>query len=228
METPVLTPEQGIARLVLDHPECAEVFQRHHIDFCCRGNASLQAAAREKAIPLAALVDELSQAIAHRRDPGQADPRALTTPQLIDHIVTQHHQYLRRALPFVQGLAAKVSRVHGKRNPKLHDLSAKVSALSESLLSHLDEEEGVLFPALTSGGPDERAAKLLASMLAEHLAVAALLEQIRSASDEFVVPEWGCNSYRVLCATLEQLERDTFTHVHLENHVLLPRFRATV
>jgi regulator of cell morphogenesis and NO signaling len=63
-------------------------------------------------------------------------------------------------------------------------------------------------------------------MLDEHLAVAAQLEQIRSASDGFVVPEWGCNSYRILCSELEQLERDTFAHVHLENYVLLPRFSA--
>jgi regulator of cell morphogenesis and NO signaling len=54
--------------------------------------------------------------------------------------------------------------------------------------------------------------------------VAALLERVRSASDDFALPSWACNSYRTLFSELEQLERDLHTHVHLENHVLKPRF----
>ena len=55
-------------------------------------------------------------------------------------------------------------------------------------------------------------------------AVAQLLERIRAASDDFTLPDWACNSYRTLFSELEQLEGDVFTHVHLENHVLRPRF----
>ena len=58
----------------------------------------------------------------------------------------------------------------------------------------------------------------------EHHAVAALLEQIRDASDQLTAPDWACATYHAMIAELGQLETDTFTHVHLENHVLLPRF----
>ena len=46
------------------------------------------------------------------------------------------------------------------------------------------------------------------------------------ASDDFTLPEWACNSYRTLFAELKQVESDVFTHVHIENHVLRPRFVA--
>jgi len=61
-------------------------------------------------------------------------------------------------------------------------------------------------------------------MFDEHLAVAKLLEMIRVASDDFALPDWACNSYRTLFSELQQMESDVFTHVHLENHVLQPRF----
>jgi len=53
-----------------------------------------------------------------------------------------------------------------------------------------------------------------------------LLERVRAAGDDFTLPPWACNSYRALFSELAQLEGDVFTHVHLENHVLRPRFSA--
>jgi regulator of cell morphogenesis and NO signaling len=39
-------------------------------------------------------------------------------------------------------------------------------------------------------------------------------------------PEWACTSYRTLLSELAALEGDVLRHVHLENHVLMPRFAA--
>ena len=221
----MLDRNQTVAGVVLDHSECAQVFQRHHIDFCCRGDVSVEAAARQRGLDAGALLDELSRTIAERRGAREADPRELATPALIEHIVLKHHAYLRKALPFVRPLAAKVARVHGDHNPALRDLDAAVGELAEVLPPHLDEEERVLFPALVAGAADRAAAaKQLDAMASEHLAVAGLLQRIRAAADDFRVPDWGCNSYRTLFSELRQLESDTFTHVHLENHVLRPRF----
>jgi len=223
----MLDRHQTVASVVLDHSECAQVFQRHRIDFCCRGELSIAAVAKAKELDVEILVGDLTRAIEERRDAAREDPRALSTPRLVAHIVSKHHEYLRTALPFVRGLAAKVGGVHGEHNPKLRDLHAAVEELAEALLPHLDEEEESLFPALTAKEPDRaEAARQLASMLAEHLAVAKLLERVRAASDDFALPEWACNSYRALFSELEQLEGDVFTHVHLENHVLAPRFAA--
>lgn len=222
----MLDRNQTVAATVLDHSECASIFQQHRIDFCCGGQQSIEAAAQAKGVDVDALLAELGRAIDERRG-GADDPRALATPALIERIVAKHHQYLKKALPFVQMLAAKVARVHGDHNPKLRDLDVAVRELAEALGPHLDEEERDLFPALTTAAPDRgRQAALLSAMHQEHLAVAKLLERIRAASEDFTLPPWACNSYRTLFSELHQLEGDVFAHVHLENNVLKPRFAA--
>lgn len=219
--------QQTIADLVLDHSECAGVLQRHHIDFCCRGEMSLEAVATDRGLDIDALLDELSLTISERRGAAQVDPRQLTTASLVAHIVSKHHEYLRRVLPFVRTLAMKVSRVHGEHNPKLRDLEVAVEDLVSSLQLHIEEEETVLFPMLAAATRDEaKVAALLGAMLDDHRDVAKLLEKIHEASDGFTVPDWGCSSYRTLFSELSQLESDVFVHVHLENHVLRPRFVA--
>jgi regulator of cell morphogenesis and NO signaling len=67
-------------------------------------------------------------------------------------------------------------------------------------------------------------ARELERMHADHLAVGTKLGDLRTLTDGFVTPEWGCASYRSLLHDLEELEGDVLRHVHLENHVLMPRF----
>lgn len=186
---------------------------------------TIEAAAKAKGVEVDALVEELSRAIAERRQERTSDPRELSTPHLVAHIVSKHHEYLRRTLPVVLALATKVSRVHGDHNPKLRELAVVVSELGDTLLPHLDTEERTLFPALSVKELDRvLVAKALDVMADDHHVVAKLLERARAAADDFSVPEWGCNSYRTLFSELERLESDVFAHVHLENHVLKPRF----
>ncbi len=224
----MLDRSQTIAKIVLDHSECAPVFQKHRMDFCCRGNVSLEEACAARGLDPAIVAAELEAAIAERRGDGAADPRELATPALVAHIVSRHHEYLRKALPFVEGLMRKVARVHGDSEPSLRELEKIVLALVEALPPHLAQEEEVLFPALTSRDGDRAViAKELASMHVEHLEVGTLLERMRATTEDFQVPDWGCGSYRVLMSELEALETDLLRHVHLENHVLMPRFAAT-
>lgn len=220
----MLDRRQSVAQVVLEHSVCARVFRRHRIDFCCHGEQSVAEAARARKLDLALLLDELEAAVQTRSAHAEQDPRTLTTPQLIAYIVNTHHAYLRENLPLIQALAAKVSRVHGDHDLKLRVLAAVVEELAETLLPHLDEEEQHLFVAL-GARPSDRAAleSQLHAMHEDHLAVGTLLSQLRDAADEFSVPAWACNSYRVLFRELIALESDITTHIHLENHVLAPR-----
>ena len=63
----MLSPTQPVANIVLDHSECAQVFQQHRIDFCCRGELSLEQAAKERGVELTALLGQLERAIEERR-----------------------------------------------------------------------------------------------------------------------------------------------------------------
>lgn len=224
----MIDPSKTVAGVVLDHSECAAVFHRHRIDFCCRGNLSVREACTRAGLDEAAVMNELELAIAGRDAEAGGEPSRLPTGALVDHIVRKHHVYLRDALPFVQGLAAKVSRVHGERDPRLRELDGLVRQLASALLPHLDEEERTLFPLLTEGTSDAaRVARELSAMHEDHLAVGALLERIRDVTEDYRVPEWACTSYRTLLSELADLERDVLVHVHLENHVLMPRFAAS-
>ncbi len=214
-----------VAQIVAEHAVAARVFQEHAIDFCCRGNVGVPEACREHQLDPEALYRELEAVIAGAADGPGEDLRAFSTPALVARIVDRHHGYLRRILPYLSPMAAKVARVHGAHNPKLVPLGDTFEQLAASLLPHLDVEEEVLFPALTARVPDaEVVARELECMHQDHLEVGALLGRMRQLADGFTVPDWGCNTYRVLMAELEALEGDILRHVHLENHVLMPRF----
>jgi regulator of cell morphogenesis and NO signaling len=215
---------QPVAQIVLQHPETATIFQRLTIDFCCHGHQRLEEACAESGYDANAVLRELDAAIAARKAPAD-DPRTLSTPALIDYIITKHHAYLRTALPTVIGLATKVATVHGVRDARLYDLAATVREMADVLLPHLDEEESTVFPAMRAERPDLAAvAKLLSDVESEHQEVGAMLASIRAAANDYIEPEWACSTYRRLFSELVRIEADTLRHVHLENHVLAPRF----
>lgn len=208
-----------VATLVLEHQAAARILHRHRIDFCCHGERTLAEACAARGLSVQTLLEELEQP-AESGDGG--DLRSLSTPEVIDRIVEQHHGYLREALPFVRAMAAKVARVHGENNANLPRLDAIVRELADTLEPHLEDEERRLFPALRAN--QRGLAGQLAAMRSEHEQVGALLERARAAAEDYHVPDWACRSYRALFAELEQLEYDTLRHVHLENHLLAPRF----
>ncbi len=220
----MIDPHTSVAQAVLAHSACAEVFQRHRIDYCCQGARSIADACGQRGVAVPALLAELDQAITARGGDGVA-AASLATPALLDHIVATHHAYLRRTLPFVGGLAAKVHRVHGDKEPRLTVVDGLCATLAADLDAHLDQEETQLFPALAAmTGDRAQLADELAAMFADHLAIGALLERLRTATDDYTPPAWACTSYRTLFAELANLEADILRHVHLENHVLMPRF----
>ncbi len=224
---PHLDRNTTVAQIVVEHAATARIFQKHKIDFCCHGNISLDDACRERRLDPDAVFAEIEATIPGGRGDDREDPRALSTAGLIARIVDRHHGYLRRGLPYIAPLAAKVAKVHGEHNPKLGALRDTFQELSDALLPHLDQEEAVLFPTLMQRRPDRTViGDELAAMYQDHLAVGQLLARMRELSDDFTVPEWGCNTYRVYIAELAALEEDVLRHVHLENHVLAPRFLA--
>lgn len=217
-----------VAEIVTTYSETASVFQRWGVDFCCRGGAPVPQVLAGSGKDPEALFAELDAAVAARTESARGtDPREMTTAALITAIVDTHHGYLRRVIPFLGPLVTKVARVHGEHDPKLAAVDAAFAELAGMLEPHLDIEEQVLFPALTSRTPDPEIVRIeLARMHADHLAVGSKLAELRALTDGFTTPSWGCTSYRTAMAELEALEGDVFRHVHLETHVLMPRFTA--
>lgn len=225
MTSPLAT--ETVAVIVARHPAAARIFQAHRIDFCCHGDMTVAEALHGRSETAEEVLAEVEGAV--RAPGGEAEQPAveLSTAALIARIIDRHHGYLRRALPALAPLLAKVAAVHGDKVPSLRTIQGEFEALRARLEPHLDEEEAELFPLLMARGADpERTATALEQMYQEHLEVGAALHHLRDLAGDWVPPEWACRSYRLAMAELEDLEADVTRHVHLENHVLRPRFAA--
>jgi regulator of cell morphogenesis and NO signaling len=223
----MITETTTIADIATALPTSVRVFQRHGIDFCCGGQRPIGAACREHGLDFA----EIAGAIEASRGTDDSDTRDWSREPpgaLIAHIVTVYHQPLREELPRLQTMAAKVARVHGFKAPHLARLDAIVAELSGDLLTHMQKEEMVLFPAIdalareAAGRPFPIGAPI-AVMEREHDHAGSLLEELRAITGGYQVPDWGCATMRALYHGLADLEAAMHVHVHLENNVLFPR-----
>jgi regulator of cell morphogenesis and NO signaling len=222
-----ITETTTIADIASALPSSVRVFQRHGIDFCCGGKKPVGIACRERGLNFTEVVGaiEASYALAggDSRDWSREPLGAI-----IGHILTTYHQPLREELPRLQMMASKVAQVHGAKASHLTRLEAIVIELSADLLAHMRKEERVLFPAIdalevgTLRQPFPIAAPI-AVMEHEHEHAGALLAELRSLTDGYQVPEWGCATVRALYQALSGLESAMHVHVHLENNVLFPR-----
>jgi regulator of cell morphogenesis and NO signaling len=106
-----------------------------------------------------------------------------------------------------------------------------LTTLKVDLEEHLKTEEEELFPALTrAAGPEDienpspqrSRGELIESIEEDHEATGIILQEMKALTDNYTVPAWGCNSFRVLYEGLHDLEVDIHQHVHKENNILFP------
>jgi regulator of cell morphogenesis and NO signaling len=223
-----ITIDQSLGDLVTRSPGAARIFERAGLDYCCKGRRTLADACSAAGLDAEAIAEELAVMDA---DAEADDWSTLPPRQLIEHIVSSHHRYLREELPRLVALADRVEAAHGARHSELVEVAALVRALQADLAPHLDKEEKVLFPAmrtLLDGGPGDfpfgSIDNPLRVMATDHDHVGELLETLRRTTADYAVPDDGCASYRALYEGLVALEHDTHVHVHKENNVLFPAF----
>lgn len=159
-------------------------------------------------------------------DDEQRDWQQAELGELIDHIVSTHHAWLRRELPTLTETTETVLRVHGDAHSELAEVEATLKQIRTAVLPHLDEEEQHLFPALrelADGNAPTDLGEQLATMRADHDSLGEALHRLRELTDGFTVPADACAKYREMLTGLTALEHDMHQHVHLENNVLLPK-----
>lgn len=207
---------QTLGSLVAAQPHLGPVFEGLGFDYCCGGHRTLDQACRDRGLDPDTLARVLAALPKAGPAPSAENPAQLPLPRLIDHIVAVHHGFVRRELPRLTGLAAKVARAHGPQHPEVVELEACLGRLAQALGPHLEAEETQLFPLLLSGaGPSA-----LAPYFAEHEEAGALVARARDLTGGFDRPGWACATYRALMDGLAAFEADLHQHVHLENNVL--------
>lgn len=230
-----IAPETTVARLATRVPSTIAVFQRHGIDFCCRGGRPLADACAEKGLSFAALREELAAAAEGPAEETRAWDEA-PLGELIDHVLDRYHARLREELPRLGAMAARVLEVHGDKHPEtLPALAATFDGLRAELDAHMAKEEQVLFPAVrrleaapTVGArlPSPPLAAPIAAMEHEHEDAGRALDELRRLTGGYQPPAGACTTFRGLYHGLAELEADLHRHIHLENNVLFPRAAA--
>lgn len=223
-----------VGEIATQTPAAVRVFEKHQIDYCCGGQRSLQAACQERGISAEALLAELEQA-GRLPDSGR-DWTHASLAELVEHILSTHHDYLKQELPALSARLVRVMEAHGANHGQtLVPLSSAFRSLQEEITGHLRKEEMVLFPAIleleTASAAGRRPAPTpfgsignpIRMMVFEHDNAGEALSEMRRLTQGYVTPPDACATFRALYQGLEELEADLHQHIHLENNILFPR-----
>jgi regulator of cell morphogenesis and NO signaling len=228
------TLDMTIREIVANDFRAAAVFQRHGIDFCCKGNRSIEEACRNRAVTAERVLQEVTEATSA---PATGGPRfnSWDLGTLATYIVANHHAFVKQAIPALLAHTRKIASVHGATHPELPEVAALIEGVAEEMSSHMMKEEDILFPyisglALASRGeggspsaPFATVRNPIRMMEMEHESVGDAMARIRLLTAGYRFPEDACTTYRVCLQELEAFERDLHEHVHLENNILFPK-----
>jgi regulator of cell morphogenesis and NO signaling len=216
MKTTQAYPTVGQA--VAERPAAARIFERLGLDYCCGGKEPLDQACAARGLNVEKVLQEVDAA-GNAAPGGERDWLHASLTELSDHIVATHHAFLRRELPRLAALAAKVAQVHGPNRPELPTVARIFDGLRAELEQHMLKDQAQARPAFHCGS----VANPIAVMEREHEGAGDALHRIRELTENYTPPECACASYRALLAGLAELENDLHQHIHKENNILFPR-----
>ena len=224
----------SLAQIVNNNHQAASVFERYHLDFCCKGKRSLEQACAEQELSVSRVTEDLENIFT--KDSNSAiDFEKMNLAQLADYIVQTHHAYVKNEMPQIYAYLHKISSKHGERHPELSKIFQTFTAVKEEMEGHMKKEELILFPRikeLQKLENNENASLQLnitylqspiTVMEQEHDHAGNLLNDIRILSDDYTPPQDACTTYRLSFAALKAFELDLHQHVHLENNLLFPK-----
>jgi len=224
----------SLAQIVNNNHLTASVFEKYHLDFCCKGKRSLEQACAEQELSVSRVTEELENIFT--KDSNSAiDFEKMNLAQLADYIVQTHHAFVKNEMSQIQAYLQKVSSKHGERHRELYKIFQIFSEVKEEMEGHMKKEELVLFPRIKElqklTDNDNAYPQLNISyvqspitvMEQEHDHAGSLLNDIRILSNDYTPPQDACTTYRLSFAALQAFELDLHQHVHLENNILFPK-----
>ena len=93
-----------LGEIVDRHPSLARELERLKLDYCCGGQQTLTEACENQGLDPSTIVVELTR-LTTTESPG--DWTKFDLLELIDHLETTHHQYLKKELPRLSSLTKK-------------------------------------------------------------------------------------------------------------------------
>ena len=223
--------KRAVGEWVTERPSRSRVFERLGIDYCCGGKQPLDAACSEADHDLDEVLEALHESDMCSAGEQDIDWSLAKMSDLVDHIVSTHHAYLRRELPRLSEMGAKVAAAHAARHPEVVACQDICTMLGAELSSHMDKEEQILFPMIKELEGAESVPQFhcgsienpIAALEDEHDSAARALRKLRDLTHGYEPPDDACNTYRAWLDGLRELEADMHRHVHKENNILFPK-----
>jgi len=233
METLQKDSEKQIGQFVADDFRTAAVFNKYGIDFCCKGDRTVEEVCEKKGLSATTLIDEL-HAVLNSKTDQSIDYKSWPLDLLAEYIEKKHHRYVEEKSVVLRQFLNKLCSVHGNRHPELFEINELFTASAGELATHMKKEELIIFPFVkrmvkakldnvavqspqfgTVGNP-------IAMMMEEHENEGERFRQIAELTNNYTPPADGCNTYQVTFAMLDEFEKDLHLHIHLENNILFP------
>lgn len=215
----------------------AAIFSKYGIDFCCKGNRTLEEVCQKKGLDSNIIQDELNTVLESKSE-NHIDFKSWPTDLLIDYIEKKHHRYVEEKSTALLFYLDKLCKVHGERHPELFEIALHFKICAGELAQHMKKEELILFPfvkkmewALRDNTTIEQphfgsVDNPIAMMQDEHENEGERFQKIAQLTNEYNPPADACETYRVTFAMLKEFEQDLHKHIHLENNILFPKARA--
>lgn len=221
-----------LAQIVNENHKTAYVFEKYHLDFCCKGKRLLKQACDEIHVPVEKVIADLEIVTSDTKVSVDFDKMSLS--HLAEYIVLTHHDYVKKELPLIYSYLQKVASKHGDRHPEMLAVFNAFAELTEDMIEHMEKEETILFPRIKivetyrNENSDVQINRShlegpIAVMEQEHENAGELLAQIRDLTNNYDLPKDACTTYKLTFAALQAFEIDLHQHIHLENNILFPK-----
>lgn len=219
-----------VADYVIENIKTAPIFKKYGIDFCCKGNITINKVCQKNKINLNTLKSELEN-VESVSDVLQ-DYNTWSLNFLTLYIENVHHSYVKESLPIISQYINEVIKTYGNTHPELLKINKLFRKASSEVLSHLQKEEQILFPYIKQLiAADKRHKKIsipsfitihtpIKMLEYEHEEINNLFREIAKLTDNYSIPESVSNTYKDLYIKLEEFEQDLYHHIHLEHNIL--------
>lgn len=215
--------KEKLGQIVARYPYTADVLNKYKIDYTFRGDTTLEKAIEEKGLNADQVVDEIDLAV---------DEYAVIKPDVIywenepidkilDHIEKKHHSFMDLTFSELSSLFEEAPETE-----EIGELKELFNRLKKDMLEHQAKEERQLFPALREYSSKrtkelrEKAIAFLTSTEDEHDEAGRLFKKINEVTNDFSVDSHTPDFMRKIYKKLDDLEKDAFLHIHMENSIL--------
>lgn len=226
-------PAFPVGALVAQEPALARVFDRLGINYACAGHTPLQDACAAAGLDTPTLMRVLIACEMGRPADDHGHWMLTSTGQLLDHLLLEHHGYLKAELPRVEGLLKKLEHSHGREVGALRELAAGFGAFRAAQEAHMAQEETLVFPLLrqAEARPDAETARAveghLSALEGEHQAAWAAMERMARLAQGCRFAETP-DLWPMTLDALQELRQDVHCHLHEENNILFPKIRQVL